>query len=59
MQVEAQKEWEQEMWEANEREEADKARRQKQQKAEDQHKAQESLQKEVCSDLLALVLLRL
>lgn len=36
------------MWEANERAEAEKAMQQKQQKAEDQQKAQESLQKEVC-----------
>ena len=36
------------MWEANERAEAEKAVQQKQQKAEDQQKAQESLRKEVC-----------
>lgn len=49
VQVEAQREWEQEMWEANERAEAEKALQQKQQKAEDQQKAQESLLKEVCT----------
>lgn len=48
VQVLAQREWEQEMWEANERAEAEKAMHQKQQKADDQQKAQESLRKEVC-----------